>query len=110
MWILAGGLWMECESQERRLPDEPVVEPPDLAGALAGEADDEDEEDESEVLLDEEPDESLPDTASLLLDDSEALDEESDELLDADADEASLAASPFFLFLAPLVSARESFR
>ncbi len=93
-----------------------MVELPDLAGALADEADEDDEEDEadeaeSEVLLDEEPGESLVDAASLLLlldDDSEALDEESDELLDEDV--ASLAASPFFLFLAPLISARESFR
>ncbi|MGI8720679.1 MAG: hypothetical protein ACR2JG_00475 [Geodermatophilaceae bacterium] len=104
---------MTYEGQERRLLDVPVVELPDRAGALAAEPGEDDDEDEdvSEAGLDEEPEESLLDAASLLLDDdSEELDEESDELPDADADEASVDGSPFFLFLAPLVSARESLR
>lgn len=87
--------------QELEPPDDDEAdELPDLAGAL------DDEVDESEVSLDEDPEDSLLDDESLPLepesDDEPELDVEP-ELEDSDAESLDF-------FLAPLVSARESLR
>ena len=79
------------------MPDEPALELPDLAGAL--------DEDESEVLLEEDPADSLAEGLSLSL----LPDEESDEDEDEEDDEESEVESLLF-FLTPFASARESLR
>lgn len=108
-------------TQEPESPDE-RVELADFAGDFAvpldedddedgdddaedDEDDDADDADESDVLREDEPEESLPDELSLLLDDeSEDDSEELPDFVDESED-----ASPAF-FLAPFASARESLR
>lgn len=104
-------------TQEPESPDE-RVELADFAGDFAVPLDEDDDEDgdddadddaddddESDVLREDEPEESLPDELSLLLDDeSEDDSEELPDFVDESED-----ASPAF-FLAPFASARESLR
>lgn len=71
-----------------------------MAGVLAADVD------ESEVLLDEDPEDSLLDEVSLPLEPEP--DDESD--VDAEPESADSDAESLDFFLAPLVSARESLR
>lgn len=100
-------------TQEPESPDE-RVELADFAGDFAVPLDedddddgddDDDDDDESDALREDEPEESLPDELSWLLDDES--DDDSEEL--SDFVDESEDASPAF-FLAPFVSARESLR
>lgn len=106
---MAGRLWRSSArhvdsragGQLLRLPADPADELPDLAGAFV------EDDEESEVLVDEDPEDDLAEDLFLPAEpESDDVAESDDELEVEESDDASLACFCF----APLVSARESLR